>query len=484
MKIDSLYKKRIENHTLLPLSPPDLILKEIRNTQPGLLEILSETGIKSRDYQLRPLEAIRHLYGIGGHTQKIIDQIRDQIFNARKQQLSLLDENHTNLVVFVAETPYFTILRQSIALRRRGYKTAILALKPIDVKLRELFESSFDATIDGIGSLTALSQILEKIKPIVFHIQCWMWGYHIAKFIMKLRIDTPCVCEFYDITSAVLPPEKLMEILPNSSTATETVRLDLQMENYIFNNANAVIHRLSSDVICEITRNHKSSVETLEFPPYPLPEFSTGNGKKLSDKDGEYHLVFAGNLHPDNIKPSLSPIALMSKTFERIIAQGIHIDVFQDPNISITQEKPEYAGVFSLAKSPRFNFIQGKSPDQLAKHLQKYDYGINLTDFHPDVLINREKTMRGGIGTKQFSYLEAGIPSLISAEWTYASNHAVKHGYGIALGESGRKDIKTILNNTNYQSLIENVQMYNQENNIHNKIDDLINLYERLRRKT
>ena len=479
------FHQRIQERNIDPTIPVDLVAAKLKKQHPHLIEKFGETGLQYTPEEIveEPRIAKKLLWTLHRSDDqycKILQNVRDELFKERKEaflSISNQDKSHTPVIVFVAMSASFMIVRESIALRKKGYQTCLLTIHPIYANLRNQFDEAFDATLDGFESIESIVDIVKASKPSAFHILCCMFEYHLTPVVIENSGDTSCICEFYDITSPYLSEDKLPLLLPKTDNAQAIVKLDLEMENYIFNKADGIVSRLTSDLINKIKKHHDSNLDVLQFNAYPLPQFQAKQTKKYSTETGRYHLVHAGNVHPNTIPKEVSPIGLMAETFKNIIDQGISIDVLQDPNRPITETDPDYAHFFELTKSPLFNFRRGVAPNKLAEVLSRYDYGLNLSDFDPAAAINLKECMRGGIGTKQFTYAEASLPCIICAEYEYATQHLMTHGYGIAVDEHGRKNMKKHLDEVDYQALLKNISSFNRNYNMLDMVDELIDFY-------
>ena len=482
--IEARYCELTADQTIDPLAPGDLIAQALlAGTWPEDLAELIDAVHPGADRLASSPDAVADFLlslrraGFG----ELIENLRAKVLSARCEAIYRAVNTPNGAgpsVVFVAEKPYFMILRESIALRNRGLRTYLLATKAIPVHLRDCFEAGFDGILDGLHAPAHLAEVVGVLRPTLFHIQCWMFGYHIARMVMENAGDVPCVSEFYDISSAVMPREALCRMLAVQGPSEAKVDTDLAMERHIFRHANGVVHRLSEDVIAEVKTHHGSDVPSLRFFPYPLKRYGGAAGEKFSAKSGRTHLVFAGAVHPTTTRPEFSPIALMHEMFGSLLAQGFAVDLLEDPNRRFDRADPGYGAYMRLeSEYPRFRVLDGAPPDRLSEVLCRYDFGINLTDFHPGALKNREMTMRGTMGTKPFAYLEAGLPVLVSAEWQAMACLVADNGIGLVLDLAARHDLNAALSGVSYGELAANVRRYNEANDMNRRIGDLLDFY-------
>ena len=84
------------------------------------------------------------------------------------------------------------------------------------------------------------------------------------------------------------------------------------------------------------------------------------------------------------------------------------------------------------------------------------------------------------MGTKTFTYLEAGLPILVNSETKYSKEIIEKNKIGISLNSKELHKIDHILKNVNYSELKNNVKRFNKINNLYIKGNELVSFYESL----
>lgn len=401
------------------------------------------------------------------HRQAVLDRHAELIARVNDRG----DGN--KVVVFVAKSPYFVVLREAIYLRRNGFRTYLLTLYPVAEDLRRLFEENMDGIACLESSHFALRELMRAMEPDVFHLQCWQLSYELGRMAVEMKTTAAVVCDFYDISSIYAPRDELCTVWDAA-----VVDLDYALEHYILHHASAVISRYPPHVMANWGRRHGHTPPNLTMQAYSLPEFvAPAESPKLSRQDGRIHLVYAGGLIPVWINPKLFPEVYMPATFAKLLDQGLAIDVLHDPHRPINDD-PVYAPFRELARRyPHFRLIDGVTPDKLAGALSKYDYGILLTDFPPEVSINDDQ--KGGVvATKIFAYLEANIPVLVSAEYTEMARIAEEHGVGLAVHTRNLGRLAEILRAHDYHRTVRNIVRFNKDYSMERQIRKLIALYK------
>ncbi|NYZ16574.1 hypothetical protein HL658_28860 [Azospirillum sp. RWY-5-1] len=379
-------------------------------------------------------------------------------------------------VLFVASIPYFMILREAIHLRRNGFRVFLLSLHEPEPAVRSLFRAHFDGMAHAGGNLFVLRGILRASAPAVFHVQCWMWHYHLARMAIEARRDAKVVCEFYDVTSVYAERDFLCMNWTNRE-----VDFDLHMEDHILHNADGVITRFPEATMRAWERRFGAMPPWITMQTWPCPDFMDDGGPKLSEQDGALHLVYAGGIVPGTLEPMLFPEVTMPDAFRRLLRQGIRIDLLHDPNRRINPDDPVYQPYIRLQREfAGFRIIDGAPPDRVASRLKLYDFGMLLMNFDLGSVQIREEQRTGVMATKLYTYLEAHIPFVVNAEYTAMARFAEEHGIGIAVSTDQLDRLEGILRAADRDRLNANIRTFNDRFGMPRRIHDLIGFYQRI----
>ena len=70
-----------------------------------------------------------------------------------------------------------------------------------------------------------------------FSVQCWMWQYHLGKFVIEKNLKSKVISEFYDVTGMYASSDDLSMVFPKhlikQDFEYEKFILKTQMESYI-----------------------------------------------------------------------------------------------------------------------------------------------------------------------------------------------------------------------------------------------------------
>ncbi|MGB0681450.1 MAG: hypothetical protein ACPGOV_02015 [Magnetovibrionaceae bacterium] len=384
-------------------------------------------------------------------------------------------------VLFVASIPYFLILREALYLKERGYRVYLLCLSKVDDRTASAFEAVFERILHADLSKRLMKAIMTALEPDLCHVQCWMMSYFFGRMALETMAGkrTKVISEFYDITSLYAPRDDLV-----TKWDDRVVDLDLDCEKVILENSDAVISRFPPDVASEwLAENGVPDLEHLEFQAYPCREYFDHEPDKPSAKDGRIRLVYAGALIPPKGHPkTLFPEWGMVQAFEWILDQGMMIDVYSPPqfeNEKIHELLIDFHRLIDRFPDS-FRLLNGLPPGQLSQVLKPYDYGILLFNWEPGTDALRDLQKRGVMATKLFTYLEAGLPVLVNAEYTGMAGFAEGNGVGLGIASETLPNLKSHLEEQDYQALVDGVLSYRDRHSMEKEIARLSGLYDEL----
>ena len=205
------------------------------------------------------------------------------------------------------------------------------------------------------------------------------------------------------------------------------------------------------------------------------------NKNKVQEKT-KVQMVYCGTLippHDPNHPKEFFPPAGMKDAFEILLSKGYEVYIYLPINGNFEFNK----WIFDLKKKkyPDSLFILESLPfDELIKKISSYDYGINLQNIDLKNSKVSNFNFSGGMGTKTFTYLEAGLPILVNSETKYSKEIIEKNKIGISLKSNELNKIDHILKNVNYSELKKNVKRFNKINNLYIKGNELVSFYESL----
>jgi hypothetical protein len=383
-------------------------------------------------------------------------------------------------ILFVAHIPYFQIARESIALRKLGYKTFLIHAEDANPSADQFRAKCFDGQIALPANIFLFQNVIKHCSPELIHLQVGAFEleFPISRFIAENKGTAHCVASFYDVLSNWCEYDDLKRETP------ELADFSFETEKSVAANSAAATFRYHPSAIKEFQTFHSIKMEIIEFHPYPMPDFIEYSTDKYSHQDGITRLVYAGRvvkLDPDGSFswPLLRIGGYLIGTFRRITAQGIALDFFMDPNFDIRKKEGYELYQEMDMMDDLFALRRGLLPDKFANAINRHDFGFNMIAVDIEKLANN-RALFLNVGTKNFTYLEAGLPVIVNREWTHTSDIIEENGLGISIHHYEIDQLSEIIAKFDYDQAVENIQKYNTDNSLYNRIETLSGLYERI----
>ncbi len=388
-------------------------------------------------------------------------------------------DNKKRILIFEAD-PVDMLAKISKVLREKGYDTYLVTLTRRPVMNTPFYKSAYKERISFDGkffrinlrnlpkilaySIANLKKILStyfKIKRIKPHVVIFKsppnWLGVVAKKILFRKC--PIVYFPYDIRSDAY--ETMGEI-----KKVGVKDFEIKSEKYCFEKMEGIMHKGAFDEIKELNKNILGNVrvsgQVFHLLPYTMKELTVPiNKNKISKKDKEIHLVYAGCV-PES--KTLAP------NIKEILEQKIHIHLYlKQANITREELLKTLWKEHELFKDNPYYHLHDELPqEKLTKELSKYDYGTWLGYYD-----STAKTITKGMGNKFSTYIEAGIPLIQFKNHEYIRSLTEEYGTGIAIDFRDLKKLKKLLNNTNYDNLIKNIIAARSKLDLRNNIEKI-----------
>ena len=381
--------------------------------------------------------------------------------------------SHKKKILYVCYAPTFNLVRQSMYLRRTGeYETILLTETPW---LGDFTEKYFD-TVYVYDSNYALSNILNKAIPYILHVLGSICNSEYFSVLARLLSKSLVVSEFYDVASLCVSKKDAGEIWGKAN-----VELGFFSERFACERSDGFILGYSHKAM-EILKNcYDIRIPMLEFHSYVCDEFISGDNSKYSDVDGKIHIVYGGMVASSRFPEKFFGDIQFHRLIETITKQGIYFDIFLSPQYNALRVKQLFGDYMLMAKkNPLFNFKRGLSPNEAPKEFSKYDFGAMIYLFDRGTSLEEHNQTR--LPTKVFTYLEAGIPILISEEFQYVARLVKEHEIGIVINRKDLDNLPDVINRYDIGKLRANVKKAQKELCMDKHIGRLITFYEQVHR--
>ena len=377
-------------------------------------------------------------------------------------------------IVFISEKPFPMLARQALVMKNRGFKTFLINMGQISSNDQLLIKDSFNNIIQNVLFFPALKKILNAISPNFYHVQCWMWKYSLGKFVINNKKKSKVICDFYDVTGMYAKKKDLKNLFNE-----EVVDQDFECEKFIFKNADGIIGRYKKKIFLDYSKRYNRKHNILEFQQYPLS--SENYFTKNNQSNSRIRMVYCGTLIPPNDPnhpKELFPPAGMSEAFNILLSKDYELNIY----LPINGSKDFNKWVFDLKdKFPSSLFIYDTLPiNKLISEISIYDYGINLQTINKKDTKVSNFCFDGGMGTKTFTYLEAGLPIIVNSETKYSDELIKKNKIGISLSSKELNKICNYINRIDYSELKRNVKKFKEKNCLFIKGKKLVSFYSSL----
>lgn len=367
-------------------------------------------------------------------------------------------------IAFVKKNPQIRILKQAWGLKKRSRYHLTLVAESYDPNL---FDKVFDEIITfgsslnpklrirGVGRINSmlglwqLKHILERLDVDIIHAHA---EPNSIPAIAIRHAKAPVVYDAYDLTSVRLNEKYLSE-------------QEIRDEKFCFENAAGIVHK--GPEIDFMRAKYNIEVPTLHFQDYCVKEFIVENPlPKLSDKDGEIHIVHTGSVFRMDLPKEKYGYSQYVEIAKMVIAQRIHFHIY--PNPYQLESLPHYEELAEL--NPYFRMHKGLLYRDLGKEVSKYDYGWLAQDFRNTII--QDVFYKTAIGNRLFGYLEAGLPIIASDSLEYVATIINKNGIGLMIDTDDLVNLSSKLRELDYRQLQNNVKTarrsgLSMENHIH-----------------
>ena len=387
-----------------------------------------------------------------------------------KELISYINSSsHKRKILYICYTPTFNLVRQSIYLRNTGkFETILLMENPW---LGDFAERCFD-TVYVYDSCYTIAYILKEVSPYIIHVQGAVVDHDYLGILAKFLGKSKVVFEFFDIASLSLSKEESIELWGKVKT-----ELGFFSERFACERCDGLIMGYSPEAHEILKNRYHITAPMLEFHSYVCDEFISDDNGKYSDVDGNIHLVYGGSVAPSYSPERFWGDVQYHRLIEKLTKQGIYFDIYISPHISPLKIKQQFGDYILLSeKEALFNFKRGLPPDEVTSEFSKYDFGAMIYLFDRGTFSEEHNQNR--LPGKVFTYLEAGLPIIISEEIQYVAKLVKEHEIGIVVSQKDLDNLPEIINSYDREKLNTNVKKAKEELSMKRHIGRLIKFYE------
>lgn len=382
-------------------------------------------------------------------------------------QINALDVD----VLYVAEFAYFNLCRQSQALRDRGLRTAILVQHPQSMEGKDIW---FDGVFCSYRGPGMFFNILRNTKAPLLHVQGWLTLHHLGVMVRAARPEARLVVEFNDIPSLVGDGDFL-----DLAFGPQVANMERHCEPLLHQLADGLVFNVSKPCADALGERFHTRGERLVFHSYPTRALCHDAPAPAPIPEGRAHLLFMGSLPPSSHPRELYGDVQILPMIRQLIARGIRFDIMLPPGHY--RSNPNYADYrFLHDEDVGFRFVDGVFPEALSKTIAGYDYGVMFYPLRPSLRMGKAH-FDCMMPSKFYSFLEGGLPILVSEEFRYVSSLVTRHGLGLAVSQADIPRLDEVLAGVDPAEFRRNIAAYRKTIHMDDMIGEMLAFYGRLR---
>lgn len=389
-----------------------------------------------------------------------------------EELISIVNQtSHKRKILYISFAPPFNLMRQSIYLRKTGeFETILLMEGPW---LVDFMEDFFD-TVYIYDSIYTLAYILKEVGPHLIHVQGSICNSDYFGILARILGKSKVIFEFFDVPSLCVPRKDATEIWSKVD-----VELGLFSERFACERSDGLIVGYSPEAVDILKSRYHINIPILEFHSYTCDEFLSDGNSKYSDVDGNIHLVYGGHIAYSHLPEKFYGDVQFLSLIEKLTKQGIYFDMYTTlPLLSRFKANkcfPEYK--LLSERDPLFNFKKGLPVNEATVEFGKYDFGAMIYLFDRGTfLADHNRTRMPG---KVFTYLEAGLPILISEELEYPARLVKEYEIGIVVSQKDLDSLPEVISSYDREKLRANVKKAREELSVKRHIGRLIDFYSK-----
>lgn len=386
--------------------------------------------------------------------------------------------NQMKTVCFVKYDAQIRIYKEAKALKNTGrYKLLLLCEKCDYNLLEDIFDeiifygflknknNNFISRSFNYGSNKIFNYGEKNLKRIITNIDVDIFHTHAEPnnipMIVIENSNKPVVFDSQDFTGISFGLENL-----DNKTKED--------EKYCFEHATGICHKGPKFEI-DYYRQHgyEISCPEIQWMDYCDEDlFADANIKKLSEEDGEIHLVHTGTISTDPKYRYKYLIPLGKK----LAKQKIHLHVYPSNSFEYRTSK-EYLELDR--KEKYFHFHDYVPYRELNNKIAKYDWHSHILEYFVGPMFTPEK-QKVSMGNKLFTSLEAGLPMIVSPNLQCIKELAEKYQVGIIVKDEDLNRLKEIIENQDYNEFRKNILKARHELSLKNQVHRLEKFYEEI----
>lgn len=335
-------------------------------------------------------------------------------------------------IIFVKRNPQVRIYKEAWAIKKRfpDYKLILIGNK-ID---EEFFSEVFDEIL-YYNTLQELIQYITSNEPLVYHVHA---EPNIEPAIVAEHSKVPVVYDVYDFSGVRYG----LENLPIE---------ERKYEKFALENCSAIVFKFPESIL-DYYREHgyKIDVPVMTYMDYCVDDyFSTG-----MPEENVLSLVYAGVLNPTHWPREKYGNNQYYDIVEQVVRQQIYYNIYINKwQVESENEYRDYLDLMKKNEYLKFNFSRPQSV--LQNEIKDKSFGVSFHNFY----VTNHNPLFGetSIGNKLSTYLEAGLPVIVSDNLKLNTKVVEDMGVGFGVPLDNMGNLREIIESYDYRKLKQNV---------------------------
>lgn len=335
-------------------------------------------------------------------------------------------------IIFVKRNPQVRIYKEAWAIKKRfpEYKLILIGNK-VD---EEFFNEVFDEIL-YYNSLQELIQYIKTNEPLVYHVHA---EPNVEPAVVAEYSKVPVVYDVYDFSGVRYG----LEHLPVE---------ERNYEKFALENCSAIVFKFPESIL-DYYREHgyKIDVPVITYMDYCVDDyFSTG-----MPEDKITSLVYAGVLNPTHWPREKYGNNQYYDIVEQVIRQQIYYNIYINKwQVESENEYRDYLDLMKKNEYLKFNFSRPQSV--LQNEIKDKSFGVSFHNFY----VTNHNPLFGetSIGNKLSTYLEAGLPVIVSDNLKLNTKIVEDLGVGFGVSLDNMSNLREIIESYDYRKLKQNV---------------------------
>lgn len=430
-------------------------------------QILSTTDGED-PYSRSVKRAANTIYRVAAKTAKARAQIFIKTVNEETRK------NKT--VILIALNWNYKILREAMALKKKGYKCYAIIMAPPNETTTKFFNANFDLVMNDCRNWLVFTALIRQLDATIFHVHCNMWFNFLGALVIDHRNKKAiCIAEFDDMLSPYMDRHWIENY--QGLVDRDTILIDYVMEGYVCRYADKIIQQFHPDVFDDLASTHGDIAEGIMHQPYPLSAHSHLSVSR--PVNSPQTIVWAGQVWDFNEDTRyLIPSSGLYSSFEALLKKGFNCRILLDPAKIPKTPVDWFSKYQNLSQFGNFEILAGPTTDKLPEFISQFHFGIIFFTQDMDKFVVRKVKLRNQIQNKLFSYIEAGLPVLVVEEFDYLARFVNKFGIGLSAPSQEIHTLVRRINQADYQMLVKNVVDFRQKYHAERMIEDVTKVYD------